>query len=215
MSSPTLWVRQRCWEQPALSGTDWPDVSGASCLHLSFSQLSGLWKTFANKHPSPKLTSWQRRGKKTWKESCRYESELTGGGEGRDQTRHAAFSKHRIFSLLSCKLLFLPTCLQNVAFFKVNRCLQKLLKCCRSSFGTWFHISSAIGNPEVYLNLRLKFRSLVRGRPFNGGRNTGVRLILSWEDSARYWRARVLWCLWLKGDYKKKQPSIYEAGDTP
>lgn len=159
-----MWVRQRCWEEPVLGRTDRPEVSGASCcLHLYFLQLSRLWKTFANKHPSPKLTSWQRGGKTPEKNHVAVRASWRR--EEREEIRpRCSLLKTLIFLTAVLQTSFFRTCLQNVAFFKVNRCLQKLLKYCRSSFGTWFHISSAIWNPGVYLNLKLKFRSLVWGR---------------------------------------------------
>lgn len=136
-------------------------------------------------------------------------------GEEREEIRPGMQpSQNWFFSLLSCKLLFLPTCLWNVLFFKVNRCLQKLLKYFRSSFGTWFQISSAIWNPRSYLNLRLKFRSSVWRRPFNACGNTGVRLTLSWGAPASYWRARLLWFLWQKEDLQKKITTTGEVRDT-
>lgn len=137
-------------------------------------------------------------------------------GEEREEIRPGMQpSQNWFFSLLSCKLLFLPTCLWNVLFFKVNRCLQKLLKYFRSSFGTWFQISSAIWNPRSYLNLRLKFKSSVWRRPFNACGNTGVRLTLSWGAPASYWRARLLWLLWQEEDLQKKLPPLVRLEILP
>lgn len=141
---PPVWLQECCWEQRVLGRTNRPDVSGVSCLHLFFVQLSRFWKTFANKHPSPKLTSWQRRDK-SLKRVMSLQERVDG--KEREEIRPGMQPSQNswFFSLPSCKLF--TTCLWNAAFFKVNHCLQKVLKYCRSSFSTWFHISSAIWNP--------------------------------------------------------------------
>lgn len=104
---PTEWGWKCCWEELIPGKTDRLDESGVSCFHLSSSQLSRLWKTFANKHSSPKLTSWQRRGKKSLERIVSLQEWGEGGRRGKRSDLACSLLK---------KLIFLTAVLQ-VSFF--------------------------------------------------------------------------------------------------